>query len=260
MIKIEKKGEWAIMTALDTLDFPKAKLTQLKNKGIETTHDLLRMVPLHYYDFSKPTPIKELVNGHMQAIYVQIIFIDVNDRYMKVMVEDEQGDSFDIVFFNQFYLADKLQKGEWYTIGGKVQRTYAFFSMSNPTYIAKGRRSVIQKKYSKVKGMSEAYLQKIITTAIAQAYVGEDLGKDVRDKFNLVDARQLLKCIHEPKTIADVKAGKKRLLFEDLFEFNLRMIADRKRGITTAVAPMDKFELTKQLKKFMKWFAILKKL
>lgn len=235
------------MTSVDTLDLPKAKITQLKNKGLETTEDLLEMMPLHYYDFTKPTPISQLRDGQTQSIYVQVIFITVNNKYMKILVEDEFGESFDLMFFNQFYLADKMEKGSWYTIGGRVTRTPAFFSMTNPSLILKGKASLIQTKYPKVKGMSEDYLRKAIRMAEITTYLGEDLDKDIRQKFDLVDRKKLIRNIHNPKTIEDVKEAKKRLLFEDLFQFNLRLMADRKKGVTEAIAPMGAFEQTKVL-------------
>lgn len=235
------------MTSVDTLDLPKAKITQLKNKGLETTEDLLEMMPLHYYDFTKPTPISQLRDGQTQSIYVQVIFITVNNKYMKILVEDEFGESFDLMFFNQLYLADKMEKGSWYTIGGRVTRTPAFFSMTNPSLILKGKASLIQTKYPKVKGMSEDYLRKAIRMAEITTYLGEDLDKDIRQKFDLVDRKKLIRNIHNPKTIEDVKEAKKRLLFEDLFQFNLRLMADRKKGVTEAIAPMGAFEQTKVL-------------
>lgn len=238
------------MTSLDILELSKVKATQLKKRGIETTEDLLSMIPLHYYDFTKHKKIRELnTDGEIVAIYVKVIFFMATDKMLTFSVQDEDGEPFDIVFFNQFWQMDNIKRGEWYTFGGKVSKKGRFFNISNPTYITKGRTGIIQKKYSKIKGMSDKELRKIIGVAQAASENFEDLDTPLRTKFNLLNRQDMIQAIHAPGSMDEVREAKKRLLFESLFEFNLKLIADRKKTVVDAIAPMKTFDNTRKLQK-----------
>lgn len=235
------------MRAIAELDLPKAKINQLRRKGLETVEDLLKMTPLHYDDFTRPKPIWDLIDGELTSVYVKVVFSTANDRMLTFHVQDEHGEPFDIVFFNQYYMQEKIKRGKWYTFGGKVKKDSRYFNMANPFLIQEGRIELIQTRYSKVKGMSDDYFRKALELAEKEMDVSDVLDKDVKKTFGLVSKKELIQHIHHPKSMIEVRKAKERLLFEDLFAFNIQLLANQEYRRTEALAPMGKFGLTRQL-------------
>lgn len=237
------------MTSLDSLGLPKAKLMQLKKKGWSKTEDLLNLEPLHYYDFTQSVPVAKLEHGQIAAVYVQVALVVANDRFVKVFVQDQFGTPFEIVFFQQYYMAERFKQKQWFTVGGKVTKIGSFFNFTNPTFIKEGHASLIQTKYTKVKNMSEDYLQKTIKKATEITPVVDALDEDLRKKFRLVTKQETYSKLHQPGTIHDVQQAKRRLLFEDLFQFQIRLAENNRHNTNEALFELKTFEKTKELTK-----------
>lgn len=237
------------MTDVGNLDLPKAKINQLKRKGLETTKDLVRMTPLHYDDFTQPKNVWDLRDGEMASVYVKVVFSTATDRMLTFHVEDEQGEPFEIVFFNQFFRQNQFKRGSWYTFGGKVTKTSVFFNMANPFLMKEGRVELILTRYSKIKGMSDDYLRKCLKLAMAEETHEDELDEALLDKFDLLSQRRLVQGIHYPKTMRDVQEAKKRLLFEELFQFNVQLAANQENRQSEAIGKMAEFGRTTELLK-----------
>lgn len=235
------------MKAITELELPKAKINQLRRKGLETTEDLLKMMPLHYDDFTKPKYIWDLLDGELVSVYVKVVFTTANDRMLTIHVQDEKGEPFEIVFFNAFYMQNKIKRGKWYTFGGKVKRTPTYFNMANPFLIQEGRIELIQTRYSKIKGMSDDYFRKALALAEKDTDYTDELDQAMRNEYGLVSKRELFEYIHHPKTMRDVADAKRRLLFEELLAFNVQLLANQEHKREDAIAPMGRFGKTREL-------------
>lgn len=235
------------MKDIASLNVPKAKINQLLKKGFETTEDLLRLKPLHYDDFTTPKKISSLKDGEMASVFVKVTSVESSEKVLTVNVEDEEGDTFRIVFFNQFFMKNKIYRGKWYTFGGKIKRSYPFFSMANPFLVKEGPVKQIQTRYSKIKGMSDEYLRKCIALAGKETDFTDELDVDVKRRFELVSKVNMFRHLHYPKTMNDVKEAEKRLLFEKLFAFNVQLIANQEHKRKDAIAPMGSFSKTREL-------------
>lgn len=235
------------MSLITDLNIPKAKMNQLRKKGLETTEDLLKMVPLHYDDFTTPKKIWDLRDGELASVYVKVTFSTANDKMLTFHVVDEEGEPFEIVFFNQFFMQNQIKRGSWYTFGGKIKRTSVYFNMANPFLVKEGRHEIVQTRYSKIKGMSDDYLRKCIDMAEKATAVTDELDSALRYEFNLLTKKDMYQSIHHPKTMMDVKRAKKRLLFEELFAFNVQLAANQECKREKAVAPMGEFKRTREL-------------
>ena len=233
------------MVSVRQLAIPKAKQTQLINKGYETTDDLLRMVPLHIYDFTTHIPINELVDGEIQAFYGYIKNKQVSFKYVKFTVGDDTG-QVDVFFFGQKWMANQFDIGDTVTVGGKVRKEGFFTNLSNPDLFHNGKVGGMMTKYSKVKGMSDDYLRKCIQ--LAQEYpLQETLDRDIRRKFNLIDSKTMMRYIHHPETPEQTMQAKYRVMFEKLFEFDMKLFASRRRIDNKELPTMESFGLTTKL-------------
>lgn len=233
------------MVDVSHLAIPKGKQTQLRNKGIETTDALLKMVPLHVYDFSIHTPIKDLIDGEVCAVYGEIADKMATPKYTKFIVDDGT-ELVDVFIFGQAWVARRFNIGDKVTVGGKVKKNGFFTSFSNPELLESGKSNKMVTQYSKIKGMSDDYLRKCIKLA-EQLPIEEKLERSVRKRFGLISARQLVHFTHHPKSQKHVDAAKRRLIFEELFEFDLKLYASRKRTTVKNIVKMDKVNKVKEL-------------
>lgn len=233
------------MANVSYLPIPKGKQTQLRNKGIETTDDLLKLLPLHYYDFSIHTPIRELKDGEVVAIYGEITKKQTTNKYTKFTVKDDSG-VIDVFMFGQKWVAKRFNEGDLVTVGGKIKSNGYFTNFSSIELFTHGKTNEIVTKYSKVKGMSDDYLRKCIDLA-QQFPLNETIEKDVRQRFRLINASRLTQFIHNPQSQEQINAAKRRLIFEELFEFQLKLFASRTNDIVKDIPKMNKVELIQKI-------------
>lgn len=233
------------MVSVEMLPIPKGKQTQLKNKGLNTTEDLLRMKPLHTYDFTVHTPIKDLVDGQVQAVSGVIKYKTRAPRYVRFTVEDDTG-QVDVFIFGQMWLANKFDFGDKVTVGGKVKKDSMFVSFGSVELFEKGHIQTMVTRYSKVKGMSDDYLRNCIK--LAEEYpLQETLDRDIRRKFGLIDVKKLSQSLHHPTSKEDTINAHKRLMFEELFIFDMKLFASRRRTSNKNIPPMNTFNKVKAL-------------
>ena len=86
--------------------------------------------------------------------------------------------------------------------------------------------------YPLTEGIFQIHLRKIISGALDLyvPLVEETLPEDLRNRLDLMDAREAIRNIHFPESEAALEAARKRLVFEELFLLQLAL-AMRKRGI-----------------------------
>lgn len=233
------------MADVSHLPIPKGKQTQLRNKGLHTTDDLLKLMPLHIYDFSVHTPIRNLRDGDVAAICGVIVHKSTTPKYTKFTIEDE-SDLIDVFMFGQDWVARKFSEGDKVTVGGKIKKNGYFTNFSSIELFELGKSSKMVTKYSKVKGMSDDYLRKCIKLS-QQFPINETIEKDVRQRFRLVGIKRMVQFIHNPQTQKQVNAAKRRLLFEELFTFQLKLFANRRRTVIRNITPFNKHSKVKKL-------------
>lgn len=209
---------------LSVIGVTSAKKKQFASKGIKSVEGLIRYLPKDYYDFRNPKNIKDLEIDKYDCFIGKIIEKKVYPKMLRIIIADKLGTRLTLIFFHANYVQTLLNIGHEYIFCGKVTipEGYHIKQCTNPIFsedISKYKR--ILPIYPKINGMSEDYLLSKLNQALASSGTKEYLTLDIIREFDLIRNFEMERTLHQPKCIEDVEKAKKRLAFDELFEFSL---------------------------------------
>ncbi len=194
---------------------------------IYTIEDLLLYYPFRYEDF-KSKRVTELVDGE-KAVIVGTVVTPANVQYYgykrnRLSFKIKQDEAVIAVsFFNQPYLADKVELGSDVAIFGKWD---AIKSAVTGMKILAQVEDDMQPVYRVAQGISQNALVKAIKSAFeigAQNWLPENLPQVLLDKYRLLGRAQATAAMHFPKDLAEYKQALRRIKFEELFYFQMNL-------------------------------------
>ena len=239
------------MLSLEKLDIPKTKINQFKKKDITSIYELVNFFPKKYIDFRYPILISQAKDGDMQSIIIKIksIYPDYRKNYVRVIGIDSIGTKLSIMYFNSTYMVEQLAVNTDYIVCGKISINYKFnnqVQMINPMYISTNieKYKKIIPVYSKIRGMSEKYLNDCIDKALdlLQLEDIEYLESSILKSFNICDKKTTLINAHKPINIKDIKTVKKRIIFDNLFQEQFQLEAKDRKVKSQTEIKINKFE------------------
>ena len=196
---------------------------------IYTIEDLLLYYPFRYEDF-KSKSVLDLVDGE-KAVIVGTVVTPANVQYYgykrnRLSFKIKQGEAVIAVsFFNQPYLADKVELGSDVAIFGKWD---ALKSAVTGMKILAQVEDDMQPVYRVAQGISQNALIKAIKAAFAlgaQNWLPENLPQVFLDKYRLLGRARATEAMHFPKDLAEYKQALRRIKFEELFYFQMNLQA-----------------------------------
>lgn len=208
---------------IERLNIQKAKINQLKAKGIETIEDLVKFLPRKYLDFRRPISLYQAIDGENVSVIIDIYDISVTGNTLKIRGTDINGKHLFITYFGQTYIKDQLKVGDTVIFCGKIQVGYnGLVSMTNPFAFSKNLESLqkIIPVYSKINGMSDDYFKKTLSLGLSLVDKTDYLPKQIREMFDLIDFNEALNQIHNPESAQYIAKARERFLFDDLFYLN----------------------------------------
>ena len=200
------------------------KFTRLR---IENLQDLLLYFPFRYEDF-KSKNVLELEDGE-KAVISGLVVTPANVQYYgykrnRLRFTIKQGEVVLAVnFFNQPYLADKVEVGSTISIFGKWDKAKA--SLTGMKILAQVEDD-LQPVYRVAQGISQASLVKVIKTAFDQGLellLEENLPQILLERYQLVERSQAVRAMHFPKDLTEYKQALRRVKFEELFYFQMQL-------------------------------------
>ena len=200
------------------------KFTKL---GIESLQDLLLYFPFRYEDF-KSKNVLELEDGE-KAVISGVVTTPANVQYYgykrnRLRFTIKQGEVVLAVnFFNQPYLADKVEVGSTIAIFGKWDKAKA--SLTGMKILAQVEDD-LQPVYRVAQGISQASLVKVIKTAFDQRlelFLEENLPQVLLERYQLLGRNQAVRAMHFPKDLTEYKQALRRVKFEELFYFQMQL-------------------------------------
>ncbi|MBS5045079.1 MAG: ATP-dependent DNA helicase RecG [Streptococcus parasanguinis] len=230
---------------------------KFKKLGIETLEDLLLYFPFRYEDF-KTRNVLELEDGE-KAVISGVVATPANVQYYgykrnRLRFSIKQGDQVIAVnFFNQPYLADKIEVQQTVAIFGKWDKAKG--SLTGMKLLAQVEDD-LQPVYRVTQGVSQNSLVKLIKIAFDQGLdqlLEENLPQVLRERYQLLSRSQAVQAMHFPKDLAEYKQALRRVKFEELLFFQLQLQVlkeenhDASQGISLAWDPEKLAERKKQL-------------
>jgi len=213
-------------------------IAKLKKLGIETLEDLIFHLPFRYEDYSKVVKIAKVKLGQNVTLKGQILQIATRRTFRRKMIITEAliGDdtgAIKAVWFNQPFLTKTFKKNLKVSLAGKVLiNESGDFMLSNPLIelqdqnIQTGR---IIPVYPETFGLtSKWFRQKILALKKYINSIKDYLSSELLNQFSLLNLTEALKQIHFPKNFQEIEKARERLIFEQIFPIQLKVLSEKK--------------------------------
>ena len=228
------------VTALYGVSDLRAKL--LDKLGIITVDDLVRHYPRGYENRGQTKKVCELFPGETASCILEISSPLKSTRIsskkgkaktvQKVTAHDETG-SVIITFFNQDFLKTTLVTGRKFRFYGSISGSFLSPQMLSPSYEPYYEGAVLDNLvpiYPLTAGITCKMLSKLVKQAL-DIYLGiESLPEKIIKRYELLNLYDSLCAIHFPKDEKTLLAARKRLSFEELLDFQLKLRSLRSRS------------------------------
>ena len=195
--------------------------------GIETLQDLLLYFPFRYEDFQSKQ-VLDLEDGE-KAVVSGVVATPANVQYYgfkrnRLRFSIKQGEVILAVnFFNQPYLADKVEVGANIAVFGKWDKVKA--SLTGMKLLAQVEDD-LQPVYRVAQGISQTSLIKLIKTAFDQGLdllIEENLPQVLLERYHLLSRAEAVRAMHFPKDLSEYRQALRRVKFEELFYFQMQL-------------------------------------
>lgn len=189
--------------------------------GIETIGDLIYWKPRGYLDGSQVVSVSEAKPGAVVALKLTVQTLK-QDRVrggrlplIRVVAGDETGE-IGLQWFNQPYLAPKLQPGREWVVMGKVGWFNGAKVMVSPRLEESGR---IIPRYPQTKLVTSTFISKLVSQVIGATEVPEILPDEVRLEYGVLPISEALKYLHQPESMGQVEEASQTLAICEAWQF-----------------------------------------
>lgn len=209
--------------------------------GVSSVEGLLEYYPKYYDVFEEPVIVRKLDCDRTQAVKATVVR-DVavkkvrNLQIVTAYLRDREGYGIKAIWFNAPYLRGKLKNGDVYIVRGFVRESKGSFEIEQPKIFTikeyTSKMGEMQPVYPLTHGLTNTLVQKSVTQALNLIDIKENLPVSVKEKYSLEDRRAAIKNIHFPKNMKELSTARKRLVFDEFFEFinTLRNLKDNNKN------------------------------
>lgn len=218
---------------LEEAGVAKRTVTALNKKKVYTVDDLLRCIPRKYLDYREIVPFSDAVGkdcaiaGYIQSAGKK----EGNGRPQQIdidLVEETSGQMVKIYYFGTPYIWEHICKliHKEVIVCGKISNGKFGYSITNPYRISDKElfHGTIVSVYSKMKGVSEDMLKKLIKTYIKD--LSDPIEENVISRAKLFGYKEALQELHYPTNFERIQQARKRLAFNDLLFFSMQLQED----------------------------------
>jgi ATP-dependent DNA helicase RecG len=215
---------------------------RLRALGVETTQDLLFLLPLRYEDRTRVVPLGELRAGQRAAVEGEVLLTDVVFRGRRQMLcKISDGSGFLILRFFHFTAQQQngLARGARIRCFGEARRGPTGLEMVHPEYRRIDPNALIKPEdhltpiYPLTEGVTQGRLRLLVGLALDQTGAGDIadwLPPSVLADSRLPCLREALLAVHRPPADAPVDLllsgrhpAQRRLAFEELLAHQLSL-------------------------------------
>ncbi|HFR3342746.1 TPA: ATP-dependent DNA helicase RecG, partial [Streptococcus suis] len=200
------------------------KFTKLDLYSVE---DVLCYYPFRYEDYETKS-ILELMDGEKAVIMGQVV-TPANVQYygfkrnrLRFSIKQDQV-VVSVSFFNQPYLADKVEVGQDIVIWGKWDKAKA--SLTGMKILSQ-QADDLQPVYHVAQGISQTQLVKLVKSAVDLGYLDlltENLPSPILERYKLMGRVDAVRAMHFPEDLDQYRQALRRIKFEELFYFQLQL-------------------------------------
>jgi len=211
-----------------------AKARDLAEIGIFSVGQLLELFPSRYEDF-RIRELSEAADGEKVTVSAVVLGEPAVQRFgrkSRMVCKAASGSiSFKAVWFNQHYLKDRLTNGAQTVLTGKWDKARKQLTVSNTEFSGSRTQKAgsVLPVYPVGGSITQAWMRKTVLAALDQYgnSVGELLPMELVKKYRLAARRDALRGIHQPDGPVSGAAARRRLVYEELFLYQLKIQAYR---------------------------------
>lgn len=218
----------------------KAKLLA-EEIGVHTVGDLLFIFPFRYVDKTEFTLIKDV--NTTEKVQVKGILVDKEklkgqkQSRLKATLKDQSG-FLELVWFKGIkWLDEKLKLNNEYVVYGKASRYKGILTISHPELkeAAANQSLSLEPVYASTEKLRKVGFESNIRLTILRdvisklkpAHISENLPEYLTQKLKLVSKYQAIKWIHFPPDSKSLHEAEKRLKFEEVFYFQMKILYNK---------------------------------
>ncbi len=212
---------------IDTLKGIGPKTSKVfNNNGIITVNDLMSYYPFRY-DVIKRSNINEIVqddkiiiDGIVESNPSLFFF---NKKMNKMTFKFNIGTHLlNVTIFNRGFLKSKINVGVKLTVIGKYDKIKNTIVASDIRFVVLPSIPVIEPIYHSFGGITSNQIRAFINS-VDNFEVIEYVPEYLKEKYKLIDKKEAVKSVHNPKNDLTLKQGLAYLKYEELFLFMLKM-------------------------------------
>lgn len=200
--------------------------------GITSIQDLLEYYPRDYDQYLPVRDIKDAPYDKLISIRGTIVsgvgLSTVRGKTIITASVSDGTDKISLIWYNMPFLRNTLKKGGVYIFRGKIHKRNNRVQMEHPEMYAldayEKLLNTLQPKYMLTAGVSNKMITKLVRQVLDENIVSVDyLPVEIRERFGLADRNYAIETVHFPSRLEDLVLARKRLVFEEFFQFILGM-------------------------------------
>ncbi|MFF2907431.1 ATP-dependent DNA helicase RecG [Paenibacillus sp. NPDC057934] len=210
------------------------KQGELHAFGIFTVKDLLEYYPFRYEDY-RPRSLSEVKHGDKVTVEAKVIGIPVLQRFggksrlsCKMVSEPFM---FTATWFNQHYIREQLTAGRGIVLSGKWDQKRSQITVTDYEFPdrGEGKTGTLQPVYSVGGKITQSWIRKSISQGLQQfgELIPEILPRVILQKYDFMPRKRAIATIHQPEDSREGQQGRRRMVYEELFLFQLKVQAFR---------------------------------
>ena len=224
---------------------------RLQRLAIETIADLIFYFPFRHEDLSQLLPIGQLQPGLRATVRGTVQQIrnrrsPVRKQLLTEALVADQSGAIKVIWFHQPYLTKVLKSGDEVYLAGKVDADDRYhLQLRNPVYekfFAHGSTTHtgrIVPMYSLTSGLSQKQLRFLIRQALESVdQVADALPAEIMREHQLMPLVQALQEVHFPTDFSTLSEALRRVKFDELFRFELRVLQARRQQSFARAIPI----------------------
>lgn len=200
------------------------KTAKLLNKlGIYNDNDLINFYPYKYNVYNFASSLEENITLILRVkIESNPIVFYIKKNFNKLSFRANiDNNIINVIIFNRAFLKQNLIVGKEVTIIGKYDFKKNLFTASDIKFnIINGQ---IEPIYHLVKGLTNNMILKILKSNLDNINILDYLPTEYQNKYYLVSKNKAIRDIHFATSLENINNAKKRLIYEELFEFSFKM-------------------------------------
>lgn len=222
----------------------------LEKLGLHTAEDILFYMPRDVLDLSDVRSPAELEAGEQQSVMGVVVDTDSRrlskGRSLTAVLIRCSREFVRGVWFNQPWMLKKFRMDERVLFSGKPKRNSGRWEFSSPHVQWLGadaddeEQSRVLPRYGLTEGLHMQQMRRITKAAVEDfvEFIPERVPQQFLSSWNLPFIREAIASLHTPKSLDQFNSGRRRLLFEDIFEFQLAVAMRRQAWKLADDAPI----------------------